>query len=77
MEEGETVWLRAEVLGPVTGSTPRMIARETTLPTLLHRGARKADGGFEKPTADGQHDIKLQEAVCSSICHTMYTVHCH
>ena len=34
-------------------------ARETT---LLHHGARKADGGSENPTADGQHDIKLQEA---------------
>ena len=29
--------------------------------TLLHRGARKADGS-EKPTVAGQHDIKLQEA---------------
>ena len=34
-------------------------ARQTT---LLHRGALKADGGSEKPTADGQHDIKIQEA---------------
>jgi len=34
-------------------------ARETT---LLHRGAHKADGGSEKPTAAGQHDMKLQEA---------------
>jgi len=34
-------------------------ARETT---LLHHGARKADGGSENPPADGQHDIKLQEA---------------
>jgi len=34
-------------------------ARQTT---LLHCGARKADGGSEKPTADGQHDIRLQEA---------------
>jgi len=34
-------------------------ARETT---LLHRGAHKADGGSERPTAAGQHYIKLQEA---------------
>jgi len=33
--------------------------RQTTLP---HRGARKADGGSENPTADGQRDIKIQEA---------------
>ena len=34
-------------------------ARQTT---LLHRGARKADSGSENPTADGQRDIKIQEA---------------
>jgi len=34
-------------------------ARETT---LLHRGARNADGGSGKPTAARHHDIKLQEA---------------
>ena len=34
-------------------------ARQTT---LLHRGARQADGGYENPTADGQRDIRLQEA---------------
>ena len=34
-------------------------ARETT---LLHRGARKTDGGSENPTAAGQHNINLQEA---------------
>jgi len=32
-------------------------ARETT---LFHDGARKADGGSEKPTDAGQHNIKLQ-----------------
>ena len=35
-------------------------ARQTT---LLHRGSRKADRGSEKLTADGQHDIRLQETV--------------
>ena len=30
--------------------------------TLLHRGARKADRGSENPTADGQYNIKIQEA---------------
>ena len=30
--------------------------------TLLHCGACKADSGSEKPTADGQRDIRLQEA---------------
>jgi len=34
-------------------------ARQTT---LLHRSARKVDSGSEKPTADGQHNIRLQEA---------------
>jgi len=34
-------------------------ARQTT---LFHDGARKADGASEKPTADGQRDIKLKEA---------------
>jgi len=34
-------------------------ARETT---LLHCGARKADGGSGKLTAARHHDIKLQEA---------------
>jgi len=34
-------------------------ARETT---LLHQSARKADSDSENPTADGQHNIKLQEA---------------
>ena len=38
-------------------------ARETT---LLHHGARKVDGGSENPTADGQHDIKLQEAAITA-----------
>ena len=34
-------------------------ARQTT---LLHRGARKADGGSDDPKADGQRDIRRQEA---------------
>jgi len=34
-------------------------ARQTT---VLHGGARKWDGGSEKPTDDGQHNIRLQEA---------------
>ena len=38
-------------------------ARETT---LLHRCARKADGGSQNPTADGLHNIKLQEAVVTA-----------
>jgi len=38
-------------------------ARDTT---LLHHGARKADGGSENPTADGQHNIKLQEAAVTA-----------
>jgi len=38
-------------------------ARETT---LHHHGARKADGGSENPTADGHHDIKLQEAAVTA-----------
>ena len=33
-------------------------ARQTT---LLHRGERQADGGYETPTADGQREIRLQE----------------
>jgi len=38
-------------------------ARENT---LLHHGARKADGDSENPTTDGQHDIKLQEAAVTA-----------
>ena len=34
-------------------------ARQTT---LLHHCARQADCGYENPTADGQRDIRLQEA---------------
>ena len=36
--------------------------KTTSQTTLLHGCARKADGGSENPTADGQHDIKIQEA---------------
>jgi len=38
-------------------------ARDTT---LLHHGARKADGGSENPTADRQHDIKLKGAAVTA-----------
>ena len=38
-------------------------ARDTT---LLHHSASKADGDSENPTADGQHNIKLQEAAVTA-----------
>jgi len=50
--------MHARMQGVENSELDYVPARQTT---LLHRGARKADGDSEKPTADGQHNIRLQE----------------
>jgi len=56
-----------------------MRATPLTETTLLHRSARKADGGSGKTTAARQRDIKLQEAaitLCSGDDVSMRDHHC-